>query len=774
MSQNPHPQPDFSDFLPSRERRVPSPITNLPVNALTDDLDPTREIRSLIEQLQQASRDARAQTLRAEQEKGDLASQLETALVQVEQLRAKERESRAQFVEITSLIRERDTAIEESEKQRLSSVEAQRKLEAAARERNDAQRQREELSRRHADAAKAAQDALAQLGEAQKQIINIRQARDAATGQNLELSNKFARAEDDIAELEYQRDAAQKAQKHSQEELSDFRRQLATVTADRDATASQVKDLSNQIDEARRKLLDLSEQKSAVLESDSQHLAALAEARQQVVDITSERDAARLRNHDLTHEIDALQTQLAELREQQMVAGVAPEELDELHRQMTGLMAERDRHETLEHQLAAETAAQQERLAQLAEQLAAAERGREDALAAAEVVHYELERVLAERAQQPPPDLAEAEAKEAQFAALRTQVRELECDLMEAHRRLEELSSAQEEARLVASRFEKQRLATIDLGARLELAQREIVELSANLAEARLAARFANSRAAKEAASALKQQVSNFASSFDLTQEAGSDSFDPGAGQYAAQQLPEMSETLDEKSAKSALGAMRHCFQSFQKTPGDLSLLNELYSHAYSFSERARVSGYLALYRLSSSFASLVHGLYETPETLNQSTLRTVSQTIEFLITLMKDRQVAQIPDPSRGQVYIVDDDADNCQAISFGMETSGLRSVSAQEPAIALAELSSGNFDLIILDVNLPGMDGFELCAHIRQLPTHAKTPIVFLTGLATLENRVQSSLSGGSDFVGKPFNLHELTVKALSLILRTQLMMD
>ena len=88
--------------------------------------------------------------------------------------------------------------------------------------------------------------------------------------------------------------------------------------------------------------------------------------------------------------------------------------------------------------------------------------------------------------------------------------------------------------------------------------------------------------------------------------------------------------------------------------------------------------------------------------------------------------------------------------------------------PSIALAELAGRRYDLIFLDVNMPGMDGFELCKQIRALAIHATTPIVFLTGLATLENRVQSSLCGGNDFIAKPFNLHELSVKAITLILK------
>jgi PleD family two-component response regulator len=179
----------------------------------------------------------------------------------------------------------------------------------------------------------------------------------------------------------------------------------------------------------------------------------------------------------------------------------------------------------------------------------------------------------------------------------------------------------------------------------------------------------------------------------------------------------------------------------------------------------------VAVHRLSTAFAELCDELYKIPELINPSTLRTVHQTIEFLTTLSKERKLSELKDPAKAQIYAVDDDIDNCQAISMAMETAMVRTTYAQEPAVALGELASGRFDLIFLDVNLPGMDGFQLCAHIRELAMHTTTPIVFLTGMTTMENRVQSSLSGGNDFVAKPFNLYELTLKALTLILKAQL---
>jgi DNA-binding response OmpR family regulator len=104
-------------------------------------------------------------------------------------------------------------------------------------------------------------------------------------------------------------------------------------------------------------------------------------------------------------------------------------------------------------------------------------------------------------------------------------------------------------------------------------------------------------------------------------------------------------------------------------------------------------------------------------------------------------------------------------------MRMANLKSMAADTPSTSLSALGVQGFDLIFLDVGLPEMNGFELCAKIRALPLHEKTPIIFITGMATFQNRVQSSLSGGNDFVGKPFNISELGLKALIWVFKGQL---
>jgi DNA-binding response OmpR family regulator len=72
---------------------------------------------------------------------------------------------------------------------------------------------------------------------------------------------------------------------------------------------------------------------------------------------------------------------------------------------------------------------------------------------------------------------------------------------------------------------------------------------------------------------------------------------------------------------------------------------------------------------------------------------------------------------------------------------------------------------------VDMPSMNGFELCTRIRTLPSYARTPVVFVTALNDLENRANSSMSGGNDFITKPFLFIELTVKALVHVMRSRL---
>ena len=757
-----HPAPDLDDRFPghphpgpaaARMTRDPAAGAALPAG------DATEEIRQMIDDLQQTAREMRGELREVEVERDRLSMRLGEALAQTETLRKSERELRSKFVEVTSLIKERDEALAEARRAGQAARESIQQAEGFAKHRHEFQRQRDDSARRLEALKRSADESGALAAEAQKQALAVRQARDAAHSQNLELSDKLARSADQIAELEYDREAAEKTAKQHAAAAADYRQQLEAMAAERSADAAQVEELVRELDAVRQRLLE----RSADADAGSQHAAALAEALAQVASLTSERDAARTRTQDQVAELDGMREKSEALRDEQRKLSEgeiasAREKLSELESQARDFRTESaslrqqlqtasERIAALEHE-ATDVASQ--------EHAAALRHERDVSLASLNAAQAQLESLIAERDAALAESAGQAQRTEEELMLLRARAVALETIEEEARER-------GAEAKELAGRLETQRIESIDIAAQWQTAQREIRELSASLAEARLQVKFAHaaSMAAYAGGAKMKEIVHALR---EPAPEAEIEIFPAG--------LPhEPHDAFDEREARSAIGAMRQCFQSFTKRPEDFSLLNELYCHVHSFSERTQGAGLLAVHRLAAVFADFTHGLYHNPVQINASTLRSLSQTIEFLALLMREKDLAQLKDPAQGVIYAVDDDPDNCETIRLAMETAKIRTECVLDPGTALAELATRRCDLILLDINLPVMDGFELCAHIRQIEHHATTPIVFLTGLATLENRVQSSLSGGNDFIAKPFNLYELMVKALTHILRAQL---
>ena len=122
-------------------------------------------------------------------------------------------------------------------------------------------------------------------------------------------------------------------------------------------------------------------------------------------------------------------------------------------------------------------------------------------------------------------------------------------------------------------------------------------------------------------------------------------------------------------------------------------------------------------------------------------------------------------------KILVVDDEEISRRAIIYALEKAQLQSINVESAERAYKLLTEGPFDLVFLDVDMPGMSGFELCTKLRTLPAHKKTPVVFVTALSDFDNRTSSTMAGGNDFIAKPFLFIELTVKALIHVLRGKL---
>ncbi len=112
-------------------------------------------------------------------------------------------------------------------------------------------------------------------------------------------------------------------------------------------------------------------------------------------------------------------------------------------------------------------------------------------------------------------------------------------------------------------------------------------------------------------------------------------------------------------------------------------------------------------------------------------------------------------------RILIVDDLLENLQIIAKALEPQGYDMRFAEGGAKALAMAKETAFDLILLDVMMPDMSGFEVCRELKQDPRLAKTPVIFITAKTDAESIVAGFEVGGVDYVTKPFRLEELRAR-------------
>jgi DNA-binding response OmpR family regulator len=120
----------------------------------------------------------------------------------------------------------------------------------------------------------------------------------------------------------------------------------------------------------------------------------------------------------------------------------------------------------------------------------------------------------------------------------------------------------------------------------------------------------------------------------------------------------------------------------------------------------------------------------------------------------------------SQSSVLIVDDNVKNLQVLGGFLRKEGILIEFALDGASALSWLDKKKFDLILLDVMMPGMDGFEVCKRIKNNPAISEIPIIFITAKTDSESVVKGFETGAVDYITKPFIHSELLVRV-----RTQL---
>jgi len=117
-------------------------------------------------------------------------------------------------------------------------------------------------------------------------------------------------------------------------------------------------------------------------------------------------------------------------------------------------------------------------------------------------------------------------------------------------------------------------------------------------------------------------------------------------------------------------------------------------------------------------------------------------------------------------RVLVVEDETDISQLVKLHLEDSGCEVKQAFDGIVGLAEAQAQSYDLIILDLKLPGMDGLEVCRRLRSQARY--TPILMLTSKSSELDRVLGLEMGADDYLTKPFSVMELTARAKAIFRR------
>ena len=122
-------------------------------------------------------------------------------------------------------------------------------------------------------------------------------------------------------------------------------------------------------------------------------------------------------------------------------------------------------------------------------------------------------------------------------------------------------------------------------------------------------------------------------------------------------------------------------------------------------------------------------------------------------------------PEDIQQQILIVEDDEDTAEVVCTLLQDAGYQAIAVDRGDLALSEISSLTPDLVLLDINLPDMNGIEIVKNVR---AHSFLPVIVLSGYGKDRDRVIALEAGADDYMAKPFSPEELVARVRALLRR------
>ena len=231
-----------------------------------------------------------------------------------------------------------------------------------------------------------------------------------------------------------------------------------------------------------------------------------------------------------------------------------------------------------------------------------------------------------------------------------------------------------------------------------------------------------------------------------------------GFFRFAAEQLADMRTALSELG-RTVEETERHEI---------LLVLHELIGQVKT---RANCWNLRPVWQLTSALELLVQRLVDKAKDATPSTLRTVASAIDLLAELSVPGVRPDLIINPPIAVLAVDDDPLCLRAVMFALQKAEMTPDTAPTGEKAVELAAEKYYDVIFMDIKMPGIDGLEACTQIHKGTRNKATPVVFVTVQSDFHTRAKSTLAGGTDLMAKPFLMFEITVKALTFSMRKRL---
>jgi len=218
---------------------------------------------------------------------------------------------------------------------------------------------------------------------------------------------------------------------------------------------------------------------------------------------------------------------------------------------------------------------------------------------------------------------------------------------------------------------------------------------------------------------------------------------------------------------------LRELFQALARAlengPEQQRQLEDLFCHVHFLADAAGQTEFAQLAQTAATFEALLSALMESPKQLSPSVLRTLADLVVLVEELFQPARESRFGAPRPAEVLVVDDDPLSNRLVVSALSRARLNARSTEEPTAAWEWISREHFDLVLLDLEMPGLNGLELCKRMRMVAGYERTHIIFVTAQADFDTCVGTSLSVADDLIAKPILPAELAAKVVMHLIRT-----